>query len=357
MVGGTANSGTTYQSDEFAVARYNANGSLDTSFGSRRNGLVITPQFGGNVSDEASALAIQPGGQIVLAGYTTPQSPSRTGALIAVARYTGAGSLDGSFGTGGIVTGLTPSGTTNAYAEGVVVQSSGAIVVAGGAHSTSNVLTLARLTSAGQLDPTFGTSGYAISNAQTHANTLAQDANGDLLAGGNTPPDNNGHPDMAITAFLPGGTPDTTFGTAGTTTAIFTGANSAAYALAIQNDGKIVAAGNGNGTLALARFLPPDTKIGSFSGYSAAGNITLTASNILNSNPTSTINQVNFYLQNPDLSFTLLGTGTNNNGTWTFTFAEATYGLTAGNTYTFVAQAVDSKGALSDPVSVALMAM
>ena len=72
----------------------------------------------------------------------------------------------------------------------------------------------------------------------------------------------------------------------------------------------------------------------------------------MNSNATTTISQVNFYLQNPDLSLTLLGTGTNNNGT--FTFAESAAGLISGNMYTFVAQAVDSAGTLSDPVTVSL---
>ena len=107
----------------------------------------------------------------------------------------------------------------------------------------------------------------------------------------------------------------------------------------------------------MARFLPPNTKIGSFTGSSAAGSVSLTASGIMNSNPTSTIIQVSFYLQNPDLSLTLLGSGTNNNGTWTFTFSESAYGLTSGTTYTFVAQAADNFGTLSDPATVSLQVM
>jgi uncharacterized delta-60 repeat protein len=347
--------------ENIALVRYNANGTLDTTFGLSKNGIVLTPQFG-NSGDEAYALAIQSDGKIVLAGNlgTKLYSP----VAMAVVRYTPTGQLDSSFGTGGIVMGLKPPSATWAAAFGVLVQN-GAIVAAGSSDAMLNgELTLVRLTSTGQLDSTFGNSGFAIDgnlgssitngSTQGSGDALALGANGDLLAtGGN----------FGVAAFLPNGAPDTTFGTGGTTLASFSGGAYHAYAMAIQGDGKAVVAGSfapsGSSTtyVALARFLAPDTKIGLLTGSSADGNVTLNASNIMNSNPTSAITQVYFYLQHPDLSLALLGTGTNNSGTWTITFSETAYGLTSSSTYTFVAQAVDSNGVSSDPLSISLEVM
>jgi uncharacterized delta-60 repeat protein len=329
---------------DFTLIRYNANGSLDTSFG--QNGVVVTPHFGNGIRDQANALTIQADGKIVVAGGNYSSS-STVPSEMAVARYLQTnGTLDSSFGTSGIVM-MTPSGPTNSYAIGVVIQSSqnNGIVVTG--YSDLG-LALARLTSSGQLDTTFGGSGtgFAINGSMTLGASVAIDPNGDLLSVGYGT-------NLAVVAYLPGGTPDVTFGRGGVATASFV-EGSQGSGIAIQpSDGKIVAVGGSNGYVALARFLPPNTKIGSFTGSSAAGSVTLTASAILNSNPTSSISQVDFYLQNPDLSLTLLGAGVNNNGTWSFTFSEIAYGLSAGTGYTFVAQAADSMGAfLSDPVSV-----
>ena len=330
----------------FGLARFNANGSLDNTFGSRRNpGIVAAPAFAG-----PNGLAIQSNGEIIVVGST--------GSAMAVARYTTTGQLDSSFGSSGTVT-MAPAGST-AAAQRVLIQSNGDIVASGySGAGTSTVATLARLTSTGQLDTTFGGSntGFAINSSIMFGRSITQEPNGDLVAAGTAPPGAN----FGVAAFLPSGVPDTTFGTGGTTTADFAGGGVNVYGMAIQGDGKIVAAGDGwmlpdtnNSFFGLARFLPPDTKIGSFTGSSTGGYVTLTASNIMNSNPTTTISQVNFYLQNPDLSLTLLGTGTNNSGTWTFTFAESTAGLISGNMYTFVAQAVDSAGIFSDPVTVSL---
>jgi uncharacterized delta-60 repeat protein len=347
--------------DQFAVVRYNANGTLDKTFGPQRTGIVVTPQFA-NQYDEATALAIEPAdGKIILAGYT---GTGTAVSAMALARYTTTGQLDSSFGTSGIVMGLMPAGSTGASVNGVLVQSSGAIVAAGDSHSgTSYALTLTRVTSSGQLDTSFANAGFAMSSNMRHGRAIAQSANGDLLAAGTTQLEPT--LDFGVAAYLPAsGAPDTTFGTGGTTTADF-GGNDQAYALAIQNDGKIVAAGVGgtSGAFVLARFLPPDTKIGSFTAgpnpVTAGNGVTLTASNILNSNPTSTISQVAFYqdangdgILEPGID-TLLGYGTQTSpGVWTFSFSPSTSG-----TFTLFALATDNNGVLSDPVSVTLQVM
>jgi uncharacterized delta-60 repeat protein len=120
-----------------SVARYNSNGSLDTSFGNA--GIVATPQLGG-----LNAITLQTDGKIVVAGPPA-------GAIIQVARYNTDGSLDTAFGTGGIFTSKAPISSSGARG-GIVIQPNGSILVAEGL--------LLRLLSDGQLDSSFGTGGY-----------------------------------------------------------------------------------------------------------------------------------------------------------------------------------------------------
>jgi uncharacterized delta-60 repeat protein len=346
-----------YAGSNFTLVRYNANGSLDTSFGS--SGIDITPNFG-NGRDVPNALGIQSAdGKIVLAGYNNMNGTSN---VMAVARYLSSGALDSSFGTGGIVTLASPTGSNLNNAFGLFVQN-GTIVVSG---YSGQEMALARLTNAGQLDPTFGGSGtgFALNSHMILSAGITQGPNGDLLVAGSAPGPNNS--DIAAAAYLPGGTPDTSFGTGGVTAADFSGGDDRGRGIAIQADGKLVVAGYTTpsstilkGNLALARFLPPDTKIGSFTAspnpVTSGSNVTLTASNILDSNPTR-ITQVAFYLDTDangilDSGDTLLGYATQTSpGVWTFTL---TVNLAPG-TYTLFAQAQDSAGLFSDPVALSL---
>jgi uncharacterized delta-60 repeat protein len=368
-------------STDFALVRYNANGSLDTSFGG--TGIVVTPNFHNQAdsatsqADWAAALAIQPDGKILQTGYTN-SSVNNEATGMALVRYTSAGVLDSSFGPNhsGIVAGLIPSGFTSAEAWGVLVQSNGFIVAAGYANTnTSFNLMLTHLNSAGILDPTFGdtgqlgttngSKGFSINSSMRIGLAIAQGGNGDFLAAATGKV--YGHNDYGVVAFLPSGAPDPTFGTGGTTTTAFSSdSDDRAFAMAIQGDGKIVATGYsapvGGSTsyVALARFLPPNTKIGSLTANPnpvvASSSLTLTVSGILNSNPSSTISNVVFYQDANNDSIleigtdTLLGTGTQSSpGVWTFTFSKTTSG-----TYTLFALAQDSNGVVSDPVAVTI---
>ena len=87
----------------FAVVRYNSNGTLDGSFGSAGK---VTTDFAG-FDDAATSIVIQPDGKIVVAGYATFvgfRDGMAPGRHLALARSNGPGSLDPSFGTGGKVT-------------------------------------------------------------------------------------------------------------------------------------------------------------------------------------------------------------------------------------------------------------
>ena len=112
----------------FALARYNADGSLDTKFGSA--GKVTTDFFGRN--DLAKGVAIQPDGKIVVAGSALTGTD---GFNFALARYNADGNLDADFGAGGKIT-ADFSGKSSS-AEGVSIQNDGKIVVGGYAQTGS----------------------------------------------------------------------------------------------------------------------------------------------------------------------------------------------------------------------------
>jgi uncharacterized delta-60 repeat protein len=135
---------------DFAVMRFNSDGSPDNSFGT--NGSVITSVT--PFSDIATCVAIQTDGRIVVGGYTS----SIEGIYLTLARYNVDGSLDNSFGNGGIVL----SAGTGAYdLNALAIQTDGKIVVAGsggrarGSECFSSLM-LGRYTSDGVLDRSFG---------------------------------------------------------------------------------------------------------------------------------------------------------------------------------------------------------
>jgi uncharacterized delta-60 repeat protein len=201
---------------DFAVVRYNPNGSLDTTF----NGTgIVTTQIG-NIS-VAFSIAIQADGKIIAAGYTG--YPNSNFALV---RYNSNGSLDTSFNGTGIVT--TPVGGANS----VAIQADGKIVAAGGN-------TLVRYNTDGTLDTSFNGTGKVI--IPVGSNSVAIQADGKIVAAGNS--GNNTGSDFAVVRLNPNGSLDTTFNGTGKVTTPVTDGNDFASAVAIQADGKIVAAG------------------------------------------------------------------------------------------------------------------
>src|SRR6266511_3302132 len=236
---------------DFALARYNANGTLDAGFGTAGK---VTTTFGSS-GDAASALALQPDGKIAAAGY------SYNGANFdfALARYNANGSLDAGFGAAGKVT--TAIGSSHDFASALALQADGKIVAAGRSYNGANYdFALVRYNPNGSLDPGFGTGGKvttAIGSSHDFASALALQADGKSVAAGRSY--NGTNDDFALARYNPDGSLDPGFGTGGkVTTAIGSGYEDA-YAVALQADGKIVAAGyswNGtNNDFALARYL------------------------------------------------------------------------------------------------------
>ena len=253
---------------DFMLARYNSNGTLDSSFGT---GGKVTTDFPG-FSALAYALAIQSDGKIIAAGHIV------TGTIIIdfmLARYNSNGTLDSSFGTGGKVTTDFNGGIDEAYA--LAIQSDGKIVAAGRAFNATGDSTdfgLARYNANGTLDGSFGIGGKVTTdfNGQDDdANALAIQSDGKIVAAGFAQNADRTSIYFALARYNANGTLDVGFGSGGTLTNDVNGNAAFAYALAIQRDGQIVAAGSARNVtfpsdFALARYTITGTLDVSFGG-------------------------------------------------------------------------------------------
>jgi uncharacterized delta-60 repeat protein len=226
----------------FALARYNTDGSLDTGFGT---GGKVTTAIGPWAG--AYSVAIQSDGKIVAAGLSGAATSSFT-----IVRYNTDGSLDTGFGTGGIVT--TTIGSSHAYAYSIAIQSDGKLVVSG---TDSYGFALTRYNTDGSLDAGFGTGGIVTSDLGSGldiARSVVIQSDGKIVAAG----DVNGGTRIALVRYNTDGSFDAGFGTGGVVVTDIGTVHNEAYSIALQSDGKIVLAGfSGNGAdydFALARY-------------------------------------------------------------------------------------------------------
>ncbi len=225
---------------DFAVVRYNPDGSLDNSFG---GGIVITPI--GNSQDVPQSVAIQTDGKIVVAGSTCSGVGTFgcTGASFAVVRYNPDGSLDTSFNGTGIVT--TPVGNADSGASDLAIQADGKIVVAGSSgiirsgSSGNGNFAIVRYNADGSLDTSFNSSGKVITPVG-YAGSVALQADGKIVAAGST-----GYllgSNFVTVRYNPDGSLDTSLNGTGIVITPIGGSGSSFADLAIQTDGKIVVA-------------------------------------------------------------------------------------------------------------------
>ncbi len=256
---------------DFSIVRYNTNGSLDISFG---KGGIVTVHFEDN--DYAKAVAIQSDGKIVVAGYSKISGDYD----FSIVRLYSNGNLDTTFGEYGDGK-ETVSFSGNDYANAVAIQSDGKIVAAGYAHNgTDHDFAFLRLTSDGSPDTDFGTSGdgtvtvdfeydeYDFCGDDDYANAVAIQSDGKIIAAGYA--DDGTDKDFALVRLTSNGSPDTSFGASGDgTVTVDFGYNNYAKAVAIQSDGKIIVAGYADGDtdkdFAIVRLTSngsPDTSFG-----------------------------------------------------------------------------------------------
>jgi uncharacterized delta-60 repeat protein len=216
----------------FLLARYTPSGRLDASFGHGRNGYVLTSFGPGGGS--AKAVALQPDGRIVAAG-------SNDRRRAAMARYNPDGTLDKSFSGDGKTT------TNQMLINAIALQSDGKILAAGTVNpSTSAAFSVLRYNPTGTIDTSFGRDGIATAKFPRggQAFGIAIGANGKIVTTGYTEPWAT-LPAFALARFSSNGKPDASFGPNGTVTTRFpaVGDQDFAYSVAIQSNGKIVAAG------------------------------------------------------------------------------------------------------------------
>lgn len=244
---------------DFALARYNANGTLDGTFG--KGGKVVFDFFGD--FDQANAAVLQPDGKIIVVGSASYDAFNQDIGF-ALARFNTDGSVDLGFGTGGKQ--ISDFFGAGAIANGIVLQADGKFVVAGSASDSATRpnatdIAVARYNVDGSLDTTFGNGGETAipfaNSATEQGNALALAADGKIVVTGAAFQTFATPPDFALVRYNADGSLDTGFGNGGTITNDIAGGTDVAQAIAIQDDGRIVAAGRSfrsNFDLTLARY-------------------------------------------------------------------------------------------------------
>ncbi len=248
---------------DFALARYDQDGTLDASFGT--GGKVVTPI---GVTDVAYDVCLLSDSRILVGGTSCSGQIGSTTYDFALAMYRSDGVLDTGFGTQGIA--IARLGTSGGYGiRAMTVQQDGRIVAVGspGGAGTGwpEGLAMARFNADGTLDGSFGEGGKLVvllGGRFAEGDAVATLANGSILVAGGII---RGTFDFLVARFLPDGNLDPSFGTNGVVTTDFFGDIDIAHDMVVQADGKIVAAGYCWTQFALARYNPdgnPDTTFG-----------------------------------------------------------------------------------------------
>jgi uncharacterized delta-60 repeat protein len=278
VVGGVQRNGS--GDNDFAVLRYNPDGSRDMSFGV--NGRqIISFDLGGGNDDAATSVAIDSSNRIVIGGYV--QRSSAGDYDFGVARLTSSGALDTSFSSDGKQTvAFDKGGSLNDRARGVAIDWFGGIIVAGSAQITSGGdydFAVARLTSSGSLDSSFGTNGKVTTafnrggSNDDGAQAVAIDNNGRIVAAGGAQFSSGGDYDFAVARYTSSGALDSSFSSDGKQTIAFDNGGTdadAARSVAIDDEGRIVLAGyttlgSGDTDFAVARLTDSGSLDASFS--------------------------------------------------------------------------------------------
>ena len=259
---------TIYGPNAFLVARVTTGGALDGTFGT--GGLVTTniTTYLNRSSDNANATVVQPDGKVIVAGVTYLAL-----GRFALARYNADGSLDASFGSGGVVSTSVgaqqrlcqrrcpPGRWQDRRPPGYAIDSSG-----------NQRFAVVRYNSDGSLDTTFGSHGQVMLNfggSYDIAQAVTIQSDGKILVVGYG---YNGSTLAELARLNTDGSLDSSFGTGGMATTNF-GNNSGSlfYAAAVQSDGKIIAAGQNGSQIALARYTSNGSSLDSGSFGSGGG--------------------------------------------------------------------------------------
>lgn len=295
------------------AARYTTTGALDTTFGS--SGLV---DISDGSATQAFSVTLQSDNKILIAGVTLVSAINQ----FFLVRLNTNGSFDTSFGTNGIVSVQVP-GSSDDKALAVGLQSSGKIIVTG-ISNINNIpsISLARFTTSGAIDTTFGNNGFVITQLglQSKARALVIQSNDSIVVAGDV--DNQ----FCVVRYTSNGTLDNTFGIGGSVLTTI-GDVSQINSIVEQSDGKIVATGTSDDNLVIVRYYNNNTNFININSPINSSTITSTpftiSGNASQSNCTVTI-----IID----SITIGTTTTDNNGNWTFScpqLANGTHTITA----------------------------
>jgi uncharacterized delta-60 repeat protein len=233
---------------DLTLARYNSNGALDRSFG---NGGIVKLEFGAQGSYGFS-VAVQPDGKILVAGthFVDFNSDDSSDTDFALARLNSDGTLDSSFGNGGLVT--TDFDGFNDDAFSVLVQPDGRIILVGSAKNPTNFydFAAARYLPDGTIDTSFGSAGKVRTDFGgrdfDRARSAVLQPDGKLVAAGFATSHNGGMQNFAVARYDSNGVLDPSFDQDGMTQIDFGSCCQSAYSVLLQADGKIVTVGYPN---------------------------------------------------------------------------------------------------------------
>ncbi|MBM4074119.1 MAG: hypothetical protein FJ267_00560 [Planctomycetes bacterium] len=245
VVAGSAEAALPGTGSYFAVAVYNPDGSLDSSFDG--DGKVTTDVIP-NQFDFAASVAIQQDGKIIAGGH------SSDGTLLhmSLVRYLSNGELDTTFDNDGIL--ITSISSNSSTIEGIAIQDDGRIVVTGRSFpsgSTAGSVVIARYESNGILDSTFDTDGLLVTNfglGTVSGFDVTVGSDGRIVVAG-TQTISSTDTDMIVARLLANGILDTSFNSTGVKTISF-GASTmdSAADVALLPDGRVVVSGTSQTT-------------------------------------------------------------------------------------------------------------
>ncbi|CAN5215675.1 hypothetical protein BH11BAC5_BH11BAC5_14380 [soil metagenome] len=234
VAAGSTWNGTNY---DFALVRYNNDGSIDKTFGKNGNQIL---DFG--ATEEVNGLAIQADGKIIAAG----SSYTNSGGIFCVARYKTNGTLDSTYSEDGKST--IGIGTADILSN-IALQADGKLVLAGMTYTDINYdstsFSVARLTTEGILDSTFNNTGKQLTSFDRASNgsSVVIQGNGKIVVTGWAVI--SGKDNFALARYNANGSLDSSFSHDGKQTSVFGGDDYFGTSMAIQNDGKIILAGYG----------------------------------------------------------------------------------------------------------------
>lgn len=253
-------------SSKVVAIRYTANGYIDSTFGTNGTG-IISPHLGWLT---INSLGIQSDGKIVMGGNTlnyTAQTGTLPGDFV-IAHFNNDGTPDNTFGTNGIV--ITDFGNSRNTEKSIFIQTDDKIIASGfySAPSNDETLQVSRYNLDGSLDNTFNGNGKLVgtfTQGVTRFYSTAIQTDGKVLAAGYTSNGNN-HA-FVLVRYTENGIPDSVFAFNGEQIDdLNSGASSSANSMVVQPDGKIILAGEAGNSLAVARYNTDGSLDASFNG-------------------------------------------------------------------------------------------